>query len=800
MNLPLLRKAQPFPRLARATAVVALLVLVAFIPIPVRAQFWQPDATFTPRLAGPTPTTGPSISDVALQPDGKLLATGSVEVVNGQSRAQPRAPLRFNPDGALDPSFQANEPASRLHLQPSGQVVTEAGVRLNADGRRDTSFPSFPDPPSVAAVDPLGRLYWLARDAKLLRTTADGIDDGSFRGTVTPLSAGIAPFADGSVAITARKPEGGYEQLLVSYRLGPDGAADSRFAPYIDLIQALDFLGLVPLPDGRVLLYGTTSAQSGIALRFVRLGLDGTPDYTYIAPGSGASTPGPAEAFTLAGVLYDLLRDAHPPAGTRVRARFSTGAFAAAIDVGLDGSLYLGNTGDHSPGDLARYLRSSPTQLTIDPTPTLLFGSSSRPLNLLLGQPTRLYAPASGGLFPLTYQWQKDGVPIPGATASSWKLPAATAADAGVYSVVISNAYGSITSGTTVIAIDTTPAPLSVTTPLKDRVVPAGSALDWWVYAKANPYPTFTWTHNGAPMDAVTGGGSSQAAASSVQIASVQPEHTGIYEATVTSGESSRHMTGILGVLSDQKTAGSATEVGPDIVHPNKNVYDQVLLTGPAAAITADPIQVTRLSFVDLTNDIVQVELSGTGTLALVLDNAGSPSPPVNYNQPDVSYVRGHPGIVVAGADETTHVAIFSVGRANAVNQALFRGDVNYDGMADVAFLAISSTNGRFGSLRAGNVQFYGHRGLTGLYAPGVVFTGPVYVGNIDAFDTATPVLVLDGAADLRITGGDLHQTNGQPVRIGQLLPRNFTAGTTSHGDPLPAQPNRATFAPMDGP
>ncbi|HYD82859.1 MAG TPA: serine hydrolase, partial [Opitutus sp.] len=94
----------------------------------------------------------------------------------------------------------------------------------------------------------------------------------------------------------------------------------------------------------------------------------------------------------------------------------------------------------------------------------------------------------------------------------------------------------------------------------------------------------------------------------------------------------------------------------------------------------------------------------------------------------------------------------------------------------------------------------YASKGVTGVYAPGVAFDGPVFVGDIDAFDAATPALVLRSAQELRVTGGDLLQTNGKPVLIGELVPSNFTAGTTSHGDLLLAQPNRATFQPEDLP
>ena len=52
---------------------------------------------------------------------------------------------------------------------------------------------------------------------------------------------------------------------------------------------------------------------------------------------------------------------------------------------------------------------------------------------------------ALGGL-PLHYQWLKDGIPLVGATVSSLVLTNLQMTDAGNYSVVVTNAYGSTTS------------------------------------------------------------------------------------------------------------------------------------------------------------------------------------------------------------------------------------------------------------------------------------------------------------------------------------------------------------------
>ncbi len=72
-------------------------------------------------------------------------------------------------------------------------------------------------------------------------------------------------------------------------------------------------------------------------------------------------------------------------------------------------------------------------------------------------------------------------------------------------------------------------------------------------------------------------------------------------------------------------------------------------------------------------------------------------------------------------------------------------------------------------------------------------FTGPVFAGDIYAFDDATPVLVLGSGTDVRITGGSLLQSNGRAVQVNGISQLKFTAGSDSHGNLYPpAQSNRA--------
>jgi hypothetical protein len=347
----------------------------------------------------------------------------------------------------------------------------------------------------------------------------------------------------------------------------------------------------------------------------------------------------------------------------------------------------------------------------------------------------------------------------------------------------------------TVLAADLTPA-----TPMAQNVVVTEQPLSFNYGPGGKPTLSvaglsnggaiaYQWFKNGLALPDAT--------ASSVTLLGLVPESCGIYTAVLTNDAGSvTSAPSIIGIFHDQKfilpSAGS--EVGTDIVHPNGNVYDQILLKQKSISVSANPGQVLRTSYIDLNNDIVQVEFAGAGNLTLNLENSSGPAAPLKYNQPGVLYMKGHANIVITGADETTNVSVFSVGRANAVNQALFTEGVDYDGVADIASIAIMSRNGKFGGVRTANVAYFNTRGVAGIYAPGVSFTGPVLVGDIDASDTAAPMLVLGNAPDVRITGGSAEQTNHRAVQVSGISQLRFVDGMTSQGVPLPAQPNAARY------
>lgn len=270
--------------------------------------------------------------------------------------------------------------------------------------------------------------------------------------------------------------------------------------------------------------------------------------------------------------------------------------------------------------------------------------------------------------------------------------------------------------------------------------------------------------------------------------------------------------------------SGDAIEVVSNITHPNGNVYDQVLLTGECATLQSDPGQGTRISFVDINDDIVQIEFAGRGRLTIVLIGGAIPSAPATkYNQPNVSYVRGLASLNITSSDATTYVSAFTVGRVTATMAHVIRDDMTYDGIADLALLTIvadpsSPAGSLFGGIQMANVAFSARSGDTGIHAPSVQVQEVVRICDITAFDSAIPKLWFGPDSKfgaVSVAGGDLEQPNGRAIQIhfgssvgvatiigpGKPSIVSMAAGQTSAGVILPAQPLRGTFtAPVTGP
>jgi hypothetical protein len=115
----------------------------------------------------------------------------------------------------------------------------------------------------------------------------------------------------------------------------------------------------------------------------------------------------------------------------------------------------------------------------------------------------------AAGTIPLSYQWFRDQTAIAGATNSTLNLANVQPANAGAYTVLVTNAVGSATAGPVALVIDGTLALLEQ--PLDQSAV-VGATVGFSVEA-AGPGPiSYEWLHDGQDLaDGTTVHGASTA-------------------------------------------------------------------------------------------------------------------------------------------------------------------------------------------------------------------------------------------------------------------------------------------------
>jgi hypothetical protein len=106
---------------------------------------------------------------------------------------------------------------------------------------------------------------------------------------------------------------------------------------------------------------------------------------------------------------------------------------------------------------------------------------------------------AAAGTPVLSYQWQKNGIDLPGATSSLLRLNPLTTGDEGIYRVRITNILGAIYSDATPLTVSPTSPPM-ITLPPGSRTVYDGGTARFLVQAGSYPRLTCQWLLEGVPL------------------------------------------------------------------------------------------------------------------------------------------------------------------------------------------------------------------------------------------------------------------------------------------------------------
>ena len=195
---------------------------------------------------------------------------------------------------------------------------------------------------------------------------------------------------------------------------------------------------------------------------------------------------------------------------------------------------------------------SNSASLTVNPPPGApVIVSQPQGQSVVAGASASFSVTASGS-GTLTYQWSFAGSPISGATGTSYSIGSAQAANAGSYSVSVSNSLGSAFSNAASLSIlPPAGAPIISAQP-QSQTVAVGAPVSLSVSASGTGTLSYQWSFNGSPIAGAT--------SPSYGIASAQAANAGSY--TVVVGSSAGAVASAAAVLT---VTGTGAAVVPTI-------------------------------------------------------------------------------------------------------------------------------------------------------------------------------------------------------------------------------------------
>jgi len=501
------------------------------------------DSTFSPSLFGPYPNAAYCLG---VQPDGMILVGGSFQKLNGQNCSSLG---RLFPDGTIDNSFintnywgvgpPTGALVNSLAIQPSGEVWAFGffsanhsstyhyyGQRFGGDGSLNGSF--FPIDRSsssqayacamqadgkvlVGGFFPAGKTMFLAR------LNSDGSTDDAFLPSLNGAVYALAVQSDGKILVGGAFTSVNGLARTNLCRLNSDGTLDST----LDLgLSAGSYISaLAPQADGKLLVGGTFTTVGGVARRNLgRINATGPTLENFSYDGSSISWSRTGSSPEFWRTSFDGSTDGS--AWTSLGAGVSmVGGWQLSTWV-ADGSLLRGRGTVVSSGVSSWIVQVSTASPSITNQPA---GRTNNAGTVAVFRVGVSATPAA------TYQWLKGGVNLSdagniiGSQSSMLMLNNVFGQDAGGYSVVVSNSFGSVTSAVatlTVVDPVLTSQPASVTTNF-------GASVNFNAMAFGSAPLGYQWLKNGANL--VDGGHVTGTHTPSLALTSVLGQDSGSY-------------------------------------------------------------------------------------------------------------------------------------------------------------------------------------------------------------------------------------------------------------------------------
>jgi hypothetical protein len=265
---------------------------------------------------------------------------------------------------------------------------------------------------------------------------------------------------------------------------------------------------------------------------------------------------------------------------------------------------------------------------------------------------TVAFSASASGQAPLGYQWRFNGTNLPaggnasGTTSTTLTLTSITAANAGSYSLVVTNSYGTATSSVATLTVSFPPA--FTAQPTNQSVLAGGTALFGATVAGAAPL-AYQWRQNGTNL--LNGGTIAGAISNVLSVASVTANNAGSYTLLVTNlyGRATSSVATLTVVL----PAGIAVPPAPQTVQCGSNASFSVTATGTSplhyqwsldgtaiAGATASSLSLSAVHLPNHTVAVVVTNLYGSTTSSALLTVQDTLAPAITLNSTSPYYAE----------------------------------------------------------------------------------------------------------------------------------------------------------------
>ena len=218
------------------------------------------------------------------------------------------------------------------------------------------------------------------------------------------------------------------------------------------------------------------------------------------APANQTVTAGQTATFTVVAAGTAPLNYQWQKNGANIAGATAT-SYTTPVTTTADG----GSTFAVVVSNTAGTVTSTAATLTVNPAPVVPTITTQPANQTVTAGQTATFTVVAAGTAPLSYQWQKKGANIAGATATSYTTPVTTTADSGsTFAVVVSNTAGTVTSTAAILTVSPAPVVPTITAQPANQTVTAGQTATFTVVAAGTAPLNYQWQKKGVNIAGAT--------------------------------------------------------------------------------------------------------------------------------------------------------------------------------------------------------------------------------------------------------------------------------------------------------